>query len=64
MLYDAICIKIKNRQNEHFETQVRIMDTLQGKVVIKIRIVAASGYSLGRNRRELSGMTEMFFVLD
>lgn len=43
MLHDAICIKIKNRQNEQFEVQVRIMDTLQGKVVIKIRTVAASG---------------------
>lgn len=31
--------------------------------MIKVRIVAASGYSLDGARRELSGMAEMFFVL-
>lgn len=39
------------------------MDTWKGKVVIKIRIVAASLYSLEGNRRELSEVTEMFYAL-
>ena len=39
------------------------MDTWKGKVVINIRIVAASVYSLEGDRREISGMTEMSYAL-
>lgn len=36
--------KIKNRQNQPFELQVRLVDTLQEKVGMEIRIAPASGW--------------------
>lgn len=46
--------KIKNRQNQPFELQVRLVDTLQGKVGMEIRIVPASGW-LELTEREQQG---------
>lgn len=42
--YDSLYTKIKNRPNQPFKLQVRIVDTLPGKMVMKIRTAPASGW--------------------